>query len=102
MFPRAAANSISYLSKPTVEGDNWMITQQVASYLIKKMSVAAKDPSKAVEDITDELFKYYLKQRENHSPKEIVISETIDSSAIVAAFRWRAADLVGPPLVTNK
>jgi acyl-CoA oxidase len=26
-----------YLSKPTVEGDNWMITQQVARYLIKKV-----------------------------------------------------------------
>lgn len=26
-----------YLSKPTVEGDNWMITQQVAAYLIKKI-----------------------------------------------------------------
>ena len=27
-----------YLSKPTVEGDNWMITQQTASYLIKRMT----------------------------------------------------------------
>jgi len=29
-----------YLSKPTVEGDNWMITQQTASYLIKRMAAA--------------------------------------------------------------
>ncbi|KAI6798833.1 acyl-CoA oxidase [Hortaea werneckii] len=36
-----------YLSKPTVEGDNWMITQQTASYLIKRMAaaVAAKGES---------------------------------------------------------
>ncbi|KAF4159240.1 hypothetical protein CNMCM6069_002332 [Aspergillus lentulus] len=30
-----------YLSRVTVEGDNWMITQQVASYLIKRMTEAA-------------------------------------------------------------
>ncbi|KAL2802823.1 acyl-CoA dehydrogenase/oxidase [Aspergillus granulosus] len=30
-----------YLSRVTVEGDNWMITQQVASYLIKRMGEAA-------------------------------------------------------------
>ena len=29
-----------YLSKPTVEGDNWMITQQTASYLVKRMAAA--------------------------------------------------------------
>ncbi|KAL3469712.1 acyl-CoA dehydrogenase/oxidase, partial [Aspergillus californicus] len=29
-----------YLAKPTVEGDNWMITQQTAAYMIKKMGVA--------------------------------------------------------------
>ena len=34
-----------YLSKPTVEGDNWMITQQTASYLIKRMTETVKNPS---------------------------------------------------------
>ncbi|KAL6230270.1 hypothetical protein BDW75DRAFT_244983 [Aspergillus navahoensis] len=33
--------SPDYLSRVTVEGDNWMITQQVASYLIKRMTEAA-------------------------------------------------------------
>ena len=35
----------NYLSRPTVEGDNWMITQQTASYLIKRMQKCVGKPS---------------------------------------------------------
>ncbi|KAH3964189.1 hypothetical protein HBI26_174300 [Parastagonospora nodorum] len=82
-----------YLSKPTVEGDNWMITQQVASYLIKKISEAVKDPHATPKDPTDELFQYYLKNRSHRVPQTVVKDGTIDDQAIVEIFQWRAADL---------
>jgi acyl-CoA oxidase len=82
-----------YLSKPTVEGDNWMITQQVAAYLIKKISEAVKDPHTMPNDPTDELFQYYLKNRSHRVPQTVVKDGTIDDQAIVEIFQWRAADL---------
>ncbi|KAF2742569.1 acyl-CoA oxidase [Sporormia fimetaria CBS 119925] len=82
-----------YLSKPTVEGDNWMITQQVAAYLIKKMTQAVKNPNNKAKDPTDVLFQTYLQTRSSRTPKTIVSSSGIDDEAIVDAFQWRAADL---------
>jgi acyl-CoA oxidase len=82
-----------YLSKPTVEGDNWMITQQVAAYLIKKMTDAIKDPNAAPKDPTDELFQYYLKNRGHRIPQTVVKGGKFDDQAIVEIFQWRAADL---------
>ncbi|KAJ5539722.1 hypothetical protein N7513_008054 [Penicillium frequentans] len=52
-----------YLSKPTVEGDNWMITQQVASYLIKKMTAAVEAPDTPGADETETRFKQYIQNR---------------------------------------
>jgi acyl-CoA oxidase len=77
-----------------VEGDNWMITQQVASYLIKKMTNAIQDSSKKPADPTDELFKQYLSKRNRKSPQDVIVNGRINNDAIVEAFRWRAADLV--------
>jgi acyl-CoA oxidase len=82
-----------YLSKPTVEGDNWMITQQVAAYLIKKMTDRVKDPNAAPKDPTDELFQYYLKNREHRIPQTVVKGGKLDDQSIVEVFQWRAADL---------
>jgi acyl-CoA oxidase len=83
-----------YLSKPTVEGDNWMITQQVAAYLIKKMSEAVKPPNAAPKDPTDELFQYYLKNRGHRIPQTVMNKDgSVDDQAIVEIFQWRAADL---------
>jgi acyl-CoA oxidase len=79
-----------------VEGDNWMITQQVASYLIKKMMNAVQNPSKQSADPTDDLFKQYLSERSRKSPQDVISNGRINNDAIVEAFRWRAADLVGP------
>jgi acyl-CoA oxidase len=82
-----------YLSKPTVEGDNWMITQQVAAYLIKKMTQAVQNRDAPPKDPTDELFQYYLNNRTHRTPQSVVYSHTFDDKAIVDAFQWRAADL---------
>jgi acyl-CoA oxidase len=82
-----------YLSKPTVEGDNWMITQQVASYLIKKMESIVKNPNAKPKDQADGLFQQYLRQRSLRSPRDIIRNGNVDNEAVVDAFRWRAADL---------
>lgn len=83
-----------YLSKPTVEGDNWMITQQVAAYLIKKMTDAVETPARAPENPTDELFQFYLRSRSHRIPQTVVKPNgDIDDQAIVDIFQWRAADL---------
>ncbi|KAF2035642.1 acyl-CoA oxidase [Setomelanomma holmii] len=82
-----------YLSKPTVEGDNWMITQQVAAYLIKKMTDAVNDPNAPPKDPTDELFQFYLKNRSHRIPQTVVQDGTINDPSIVEIFQWRAADL---------
>ncbi|KAF2709390.1 acyl-CoA dehydrogenase/oxidase C-terminal [Pleomassaria siparia CBS 279.74] len=82
-----------YLSKPTVEGDNWMITQQVAAHLIKKMTAAVKNPSAAPQDPTDELFQYYLNNRDHRISQNVVCAGTISDQSIVDVFQWRAADL---------
>ena len=77
-----------YLSKPTVEGDNWMITQQVAAYLIKKMQSCVEDP-------TEELFRHYLKNKDHRIPQTYCDSTSggILDANIVSIFQWRAAAL---------
>jgi acyl-CoA oxidase len=86
--------AFSYLSKPTVEGDNWMITQQVAAYLIKKMTSAVGDPARAPQDAIDEVFRYYLVNRLHRRPQAILDPNgSINDQVIVDVFRWRAADL---------
>jgi acyl-CoA oxidase len=82
-----------YLSKPTVEGDNWMITQQVAAYLIKKMTDAVNNPSAAPKDPTDELFQFYLKNKGHRIPQTVMKDRQVNDQAIVEIFQWRAADL---------
>lgn len=82
-----------YLSKPTVEGDNWMITQQVAAYLIKKMTSAVANPNTAAKDSTDAIFQKYLQHREHRKVQNVMSNATFDDKAIVDAFQWRAADL---------
>jgi acyl-CoA oxidase len=72
-----------------------MITQQVASYLIKKMETAIKKPHERVADKTDELFKYYLATKDKKRPADIIVNGKINNAAIAEAFRWRAAELVG-------
>ncbi|OQE16078.1 hypothetical protein PENFLA_c029G00912 [Penicillium flavigenum] len=58
-----------YLSKPTVEGDNWMITQQVAAYLIKKMTAAVGSPDTPGIDETDARFKEFIRNKRRPGSK---------------------------------
>jgi acyl-CoA oxidase len=89
--------SHDYLAKPTVEGDNWMITQQVASYLIKKMTAAIKSPNSAASDDTDANLKAFLKAQEHSGKENDYLDILNDDHAIVLAFRTRAAHLVRAP-----
>ena len=82
-----------YLSKPTVEGDNWMITQQAAAYLIKKATTAIESPNSKATDGTDKILKDYLKAQK-YSDKGNKYDMLHNDQAIVDAFERRAADLV--------
>jgi acyl-CoA oxidase len=79
-----------YLSKPTVEGDNWMITQQVAQYLIKKVNERSHSLKSQALNKTEEHIKDYLYSRVRE-PKFKVLE---DNEAIVQAFNWRMSWLV--------
>ena len=82
----------NYLSRPTVEGDNWMITQQTAAYLIKKVEAAVKEPDCPSLDATDASIKTFLKASlsSDNGPKFNVLG---GDQGIVDAFRHRAAYL---------
>ncbi|KAJ5647967.1 hypothetical protein N7490_004339 [Penicillium lividum] len=80
-----------YLSKPTVEGDNWMITQQVASYLIKKMAGAVAASDTPGEDETEVRFKEYIENGRGSSRQEYRVLE-IDRE-IARSFELRATAL---------
>lgn len=82
-----------YLSKPTVEGDNWMITQQVASYLIKKMTTAVESPDTTGADETETRFKEYIRNRRGTSRQsEFRVLES--DQEIAKRFELRATALV--------
>ena len=79
-----------YLSKPTVEGDNWMITQQVARYLIKKAKEVATNPKQKPMNSTEENLHRYL-----HGEKTARVFDVLnDDAEILRAFERRAAYLV--------
>ncbi|KAF9886343.1 hypothetical protein FE257_011602 [Aspergillus nanangensis] len=78
-----------YLAKPTVEGDNWMITQQAASFIIKKMSAAAEASSEFCEDKMVVEFQAFLQHRDT-TPGFDVLGNDED---LCASFRWRLASL---------
>lgn len=82
-----------YLSRPTVEGDNWMITQQVASYLIKRMTAAVAAVDKNPVDEIDASFKDFLRARRGKSqlPEHGIFDNDL---GIVKAFQLRSIILV--------
>ena len=76
-----------YLSKPTVEGDNWMITQQTASYLIKRMA-AAETQRGEPQDEVERSCREYLTERGSCSSNDFkVLKSDVD---IIYAFRRRS------------
>lgn len=83
-----------YLSKPTVEGDNWMITQQTARYLIKSMTSAVESLDSHSSDMTVTHFKEYIRAREkaHHEHQEYDVLNS--DSDIVKSFQLRAAAMV--------
>ncbi|KAJ5760483.1 hypothetical protein N7520_007639 [Penicillium odoratum] len=80
-----------YLSKPTVEGDNWMITQQVASYLIKKMAGAVAASDTPGVDETEVRFKEYIRTGRGSSRQEYRVLE--NDREIARSFELRATAL---------
>jgi len=79
-----------YLSKPTVEGDNWMITQQVARFLIKKVKERAENPSATVLSHTERNLQVFWNNR--HEQASFAVLENDED--ILKAFNWRASWLV--------
>lgn len=79
-----------YLSKPTVEGDNWMITQQSAKYLLKLAHNVVENPGGSSSNNTEQAFRRYYKNRVVTNPHDILTN----AASYVDAFEHRAAYLV--------
>lgn len=79
-----------YLSKPTVEGDNWMITQQTASYLVKRMAAAVAGKGSPQDEIEHSCREYLLEKSKHHPRGLDVFARDAD---IVHAFRRRSRAL---------
>jgi acyl-CoA oxidase len=80
-----------YLSKPTVEGDNWMITQQTASYLIKRMQFVVQNPNKPDQEPVDSQLRSYVKSIDSNTTPSLDILS--DPGALVHAFQHRLSYL---------
>ncbi|GFF24154.1 putative peroxisomal acyl-coenzyme A oxidase 1.2 [Aspergillus udagawae] len=76
-----------YLPTLTWEGDNYMLTQQVARYLLK--SARAVLAGKGSGNDTSQILQAYLARRDKGASFDIL---EVDSD-IVAAFAWRTAHL---------
>jgi acyl-CoA oxidase len=76
-----------YLSKPTVEGDNWMITQQAARFLINKVRDAIKPATQGGQSTTEANLREYYATREHRQP----LVSLDDDAAISKAFQWRVS-----------
>jgi acyl-CoA oxidase len=82
-----------YLSKPTVEGDNWMITQQTAAHLIKRMTEVVGKPNMKPTESVDEQFQEFLMRSKSYNsktPNFDIISYPIE---LVRAFKHRVSYL---------
>ncbi len=76
-----------YLPTTTWEGDNYMLTQQVARYLLKTArSVLKGQPS---ENDTTRIFRYFLERRDMGAAFDVLGRD----EDVVAAFAWRTSFL---------
>ena len=81
-----------YSSKVTVEGENWMITQQLAAYLIKK-AAAALEFTETAESVIEQNLRDFLRRKKcAHENKNLDIFKS--DQTLVLAFQLRTADLV--------
>ncbi|CAH0058043.1 unnamed protein product [Clonostachys solani] len=87
--------SRDYLSKPTVEGDNWMITQQMARYLLKKAKLIVSQPGLKPSNRTEStLAQYWQINCDKKLPRTSRPLDVLNSdSDIVAAFEHRSSFL---------
>lgn len=76
-----------YLPTVTWEGDNYMLTQQVARYLLK--SARAVLSGKAADNDTTRFLKVYLKRQDVGAAFDVLGSD----QELVDAFAWRVAHL---------
>ncbi|KAK2779469.1 hypothetical protein FQN52_003760 [Onygenales sp. PD_12] len=79
----------NYIAKTTVEGDNYMITQQVARYLIKKARELAQTVKSRATTPTEESLKRFLYAKDKVLDLKVLESD----EDIVRAFEWRTAYL---------
>ena len=77
-----------HLDKPTVEGDSFMISQQTASYLIKRVAECVKDPGAGSAEPVDRNIRSFLQES---GPRRYDIYSK--ESDILDAFRYRFAYL---------
>ncbi|KAI9930246.1 hypothetical protein ASPWEDRAFT_99767 [Aspergillus wentii DTO 134E9] len=76
-----------YLPTLTWEGDNYMLTQQVARYLLK--AARAVLAGKGTDNDTSKILQAYLARRDKGASFDVLE----DDGDIVAAFAWRTAHL---------
>jgi acyl-CoA oxidase len=76
-----------YLPTATWEGDNYMLTQQVARYLLKTARAVLKGT--APNNETSRILSHYLKRQDTGAAFDILNND----ADIVAAFAWRTAYL---------
>lgn len=76
-----------YLPTTTWEGDNYMLTQQVARYLLK--SARSVLQGSAPENDTTRILRHFLQRQDIGAAFDVLSSET----DLVAAFAWRTAFL---------
>ncbi|RSL79139.1 hypothetical protein BHE90_006598 [Fusarium euwallaceae] len=76
-----------YLPTVTWEGDNYMLTQQVARYLLK--SARAVLSGKAVDNSITRVFKEYIRRQDVGAAFDVLDSD----QDLVNAFAWRVAFL---------
>ncbi|KAK6431216.1 hypothetical protein LTR95_012622 [Oleoguttula sp. CCFEE 5521] len=77
-----------YLSKPTVEGDNWMITQQTASYLIKRMEAAVAGKGEPQDEV-ERSCREYLRNRDTARPSDHAIFNSDEDTVFAFTRRSR-------------
>ena len=82
-----------YLSKPTVEGDNWMITQQTAAYLIKRMTEVVNKPRLKPTDSVDEQFQTFIMNNKSYNRRSDNFNVVECPIELVRAFKQRASYL---------
>ncbi|KAL8953195.1 MAG: hypothetical protein Q9222_000930 [Ikaeria aurantiellina] len=77
----------TYVPTMTWEGDNYMITQQVARYLLKSARAVLK--GQASDNDTSNILRHFLERRDMGAAFDVLGRD----EDIVAAFAWRASFL---------